>query len=240
MRSRYNTSSDISIAIPAYDMHGVGGKFLDFSLEKIISQTCKNYEVVIADHSLDSQHDVRNICYKWKTLGMNIVYLRNKKDLGNSSANINLAINSASSDIIKILFQDDFLYNNFALERTINTFTKSTASWLISACSHTCDGFSFYNNHYPRYHDDIHLGYNTISSPSVLSIKKHVKERFDTNLIWLMDVEFYKRLYTKYNMPEILQEITVVNRTWDKQLSNVISLTTKDKELNYVKHKYRY
>ena len=42
---------------------------------------------------------------------------------------------------------------------------------MVTASEHSQDGVNFYRPFYPNYNDQIHLGKNTISSPSVLTIK---------------------------------------------------------------------
>jgi cellulose synthase/poly-beta-1,6-N-acetylglucosamine synthase-like glycosyltransferase len=44
----------ITIIIPCYEMRGEGVSFLNFSLEKIYSQSYKNIEVLISDQSNNS------------------------------------------------------------------------------------------------------------------------------------------------------------------------------------------
>lgn len=232
---------ETSIVIPAYNMHGHGGKFLDFSLNKIFNQTYKNYEVVVSDHSKPEEIEVENVCRYWRNKkGMLLRHIRNEYKRGSSSANVNVAIKNATGSIVKILFQDDFLYNNDALEKTIKSFNDNlNKNWLVSACEHSKDGINMYRSFYPKYHSDIHLGVNSISSPSVLSFKRAANNQFfDEQLIWLMDVEYYKRLYTKIGEPIILNEITIVNRTWDMQVSNTVSENIKQKEMAYVKGIY--
>ena len=112
-------------------------------------------------------------------------------------------------------------------------------NWLVTACEHSNDGFIFYRPHYPRWNNNIHYGNNTISSPSVLTIKNDDLTFFDERLIWLMDVDYYKQLYDKFGLPEFLQKINVVNRTWDNQFSNIISDERKELEYLQMVEKYK-
>ena len=229
----------VSIVIPAYEMHGRGAEFLNFGLNGIFHQTFKDIQVVVSDHS--TNNTIEEVCKVWSGKGLNISYLRNEEERGSSSANINNAIRSSTGKYIKFLFQDDFLYCADAIEKTVKAFEKEPdKKWLVSACEHSNDGKILYRPFYPRYHDDIHLGNNTISSPSVLAIRNENVLYFDNKLIWLMDVEYYKRLHETFGAPVILNSITVVNRTWDSQLSNTISQEIKNKELEYVKETYEY
>jgi glycosyltransferase involved in cell wall biosynthesis/cephalosporin hydroxylase/tetratricopeptide (TPR) repeat protein/cyclopropane fatty-acyl-phospholipid synthase-like methyltransferase len=226
----------VSIAIPCYEMHGRGVEFLDCSLTKISQQTYKNIEVIISDHSQDDS--IEHLCNKWKSF-LNIKYFRNENKRGNSSANMNNALIHCDGDLIKILFQDDFLLSETSIEEIVDAFTRNPHSnWLITACEHSNDGVTFYRPFYPQYDDNIHLGNNTISSPSVLTIRRKDVLLFDENLIWLMDCDYYKSLYVKFGSPSILNKINVVTRTWNCQVSNFVSDGIKTKEYNYVKEKY--
>ena len=71
-------------------------------------------------------------------------------------------------------------------------------------------------------------------------IKNEDVELFDESLFWLMDVEYYKRLYDKFGFPSICNYITVVNREHDRRVSNNEATDEiKQKELNYIKQKYK-
>ncbi len=224
----------LSIAIPCYEMHGNGGVFLNSTLDIISKQTYKNIEVIISDHS--TTDIIKKVFNEWSKK-MDITYVRSTYKVGSSSANVNTAINNCTGDLIKVLFQDDFLSSEKSIELTINAFDMNK-DWLVSACLHTNDGINRFNPHYPRWNEHIHRGINTISSPSVLTIKKNVDLRFDEDFIWLMDVEYYKRLYLKYGPPIICNDITVVNRLWEKQLTNTIKQERKNEEVNKLIRQY--
>jgi len=221
----------ISIAIPTYESDGRGAEFIEFQFKKFLQQTYKDFEVVISDHSQDDE--IEKACLDFKDR-LEIKYLRNEKARGKSASNVNNAMRHCKGEIIKIIFQDDFLRDEFSLEKIYKSFGAET-KWLITSCEHSADGEIFYRRFTPRYHDKIHLGENTVSSPSVLSIRNDEdKIFFDDNLIWLMDVEYYKRLYNKWGPPTVLDEVGVVNRMWGSQLSAKMPQRTKDDELLYV------
>jgi len=198
----------ISIAIPTYESDGRGAEFIEFQFKKFLQQTYKDFEVVISDHSQDDE--IEKACLDFKDR-LEIKYLRNEKARGKSASNVNNAMRHCKGEIIKIIFQDDFLRDEFSLEKIYKSFGAET-KWLITSCEHSADG-----------------------SPSVLSIRNDEdKIFFDDNLIWLMDVEYYKRLYNKWGPPTVLDEVGVVNRMWGSQLSAKMPQRTKDDELLYV------
>ena len=218
----------ISIAIPAYESKGRAGEFARFQFESFIQQTYKDFEIVISDHSSDNT--IKDVCEEYRDR-LNIKHIFNDQGRGLSSFNINNAMKHCSGEIIKFLWFDDFLWNEHSLQYTFEAFDKDT-NWLVSACEHTRDeGKTFYRTFYPRYNDEIYLGNNTISSPSVLSIR-NTKDKiyFDDRLIWLMDVDYYKRLYDKFGLPKVMNKITVVNRDHEHQLTHTMGADTKEKE----------
>jgi hypothetical protein len=81
-------------------------------------------------------------------------------------------------------------------------------------------------------------GNNTMGCPSGMTIKNKNLLFFDEGLNWLMDVDYYKRMFDLHGEPSILEEITVVNRTWGERLTDTIPQSLKDKEFNMLKLKY--
>ena len=226
----------ISIAIPTYEMNGLGARYLQYSLDLLALQTFKDFDVVISDNSCD---DLIERVYEKNKTRLDIKYFKNNESLPTSSANLNNAILKSTGKIIKILFQDDFLYNETSLEKIAFSFDLKKDNWHVSACQHTKNGVDFFRPFYPKYNHQIHLGNNTISSPSVLSIKNDSPMMFDERLIWLMDCDYYKRLYEKYGEPKIFNEICVVNRVGDHQVSNTIANNdVRASEKKYIKQKY--
>ena len=218
-------------------MHGKGGDFLDFNLEKILNQSYKNYEVVVSDHCESDL--IKWVCDRSLSLGMDIKYLRNESSRGNSSANINNAILNSQGEIIKILFQDDFFFRSKSLQEIVNVFSSNPIHWMVTACCHSLDGKTFERDYYPKYTEDIMEGNNLISSPSVLSFLRSSNQiLFDENLVWLMDCDIYKRLYMEYGDPFYLNSINVVNRTWEGQFNNHIPWEKKMREIQYGREKY--
>lgn len=218
----------ISIAMPTYESFGRGTEFLEFQFQKFRDQTYKDFEVVISDHSKDN--NIENLCKKYDSI-LNINYARNEENRGNFTDNTNRAMKRCKGDVIKILFQDDFLWDEYSLEKINEAFDENT-NWLVTSCEHTHDGVNFHRRHDPRYSEDIYTGNNTIGNPSVLSIRRNKDMLFfDARMLWTVDVDYYKRLYDKFGAPTILNDITVVIRLWDKQLTHLIPPQMKQREV---------
>lgn len=218
-----NQQKYLSVCIPTYEMNNVGHIFLKQSFDMLMNQTFKDFEIIISDHS--QSDSILDVCNEYAK-NLHIRYFRNTKKIGNSSANLNNALAKATGKLIKILFQDDFLYSKGSLQEIINGFNLNNDHWLVTACEHSSDGKTFFRPFHPYYNKNIHLGKNTISSPSVLTIKNDGHLLFDERLIWLMDCDYYRRCYDVFGLPKILNNINVVNRIGTHQVSS--SLATED------------
>jgi SAM-dependent methyltransferase len=223
----------MSICIPAYEMNGKGFEFLDFNLSKIYEQSYNNLEVVVSDQSND--YSVMRACAKWSEK-LKIVYAKSKKR--GSSSNINKAMQCATGEFIKIVFQDDFLYHKDSLRIIVDNIKPET-KWLTTGCEHTTDGKTFIRPFYPVWNDRIREGINTISSPSVITIKNSNILLFDEELLNLMDTDYYYRLKMRYGLPTIVRDLSIVNRVHpDSVSSSMVDESLMKKELAYVEKKY--
>lgn len=225
-----------SIAIPTYGYDGKGVTFLDYNFEILSKQTFKDFEIVVSDHSIDDT--IKTICNKWRGI-LNIKYYRNENGRGLISPNLNVAMKHSKGKWIKILFQDDFLYDNISLETQHDILEENkNIKWLISTFYHSTDGINFYNLYNPKFCNTIWDGTNTLGNPSNLTILNKDLIFFDEELNWLMDCEYYYRLFLKYGKPTIISPTTVVNRTHGGGLTDTTTQSLKDKEYNMLKLKY--
>lgn len=233
-----NKKPFLSIAIPTYEFGGRGVEFLEFSFEKMLKQTFKDFEVVISDHSLNN--DIELLCQKWSN-DLKINYIKNDIGRGGISPNINVAMDNCVGEYIKILFQDDFLYDEFSLQNTYE-FIKNNDDliWLATDFYHTNDGIKLERPLHPTWNDRIWIGNNTIGCPTVITIKNENIMHFDNNMIWLNDVDFYKRMFDKWGLPHICDKFTVVNRTWGGRLSDTTKQDVIHRETKMVIERYAY
>jgi glycosyltransferase involved in cell wall biosynthesis len=231
---------DLSICIPCYEMGGRGSELLRKSLNMLLKQTLNKdlFEVVVSDHSIDEE--IYKCCLSFHFHGnMNMTYIRNKENRGSMAANTNNCIKNSSGKYIKPLYQDDFLFDENSLKRIHDNLNDS---WIAHEYIHldlTTD--NFYNQRTPYYNEQMIMGINTLGPPSS-TVFLNDDNYFDENLIWFIDTEFYTRMKKKYGDPTILKSripIGVVT-TWSGQTTNT-KITPKliEKELNYVKEKYK-
>lgn len=232
----------LSIAIPTWEAYGKGDYYLRDLFFSLTKQTFKDFEVCVSDHSKNDK--IFSVCEEYSD-ELDIKYFKNEENRGNGTSNANSALEMCEGDIIKIMFQDDIFFSTTCLHSVYTNLNKSKKSWLVSGCNHTINnGNSFYNEMFPKWNSDILKGVNTISSPSVLSIKKEVKNRFDETLTMMMDCEYYFALKQEYGDPLYLNEIHVTNRVHRNQVSQVYSRDANyqekiSNEIEYCVDKYK-
>lgn len=225
-----------SICIPVWEQHGFGLEYLKDLIHSIQIQSFPDYEIVVSDHSqndeiyeyIANQNHSDLIGYK---------YVRNLSDRGNGVANLNQTLIRASGEIIKIMFQDDLMFDRRCLEKFDKVFQDENTKWAVCGCNHTRDGVNFERFMVPSWSDKLLEGDNRISSPSVLAFRNENVEMFDENLTMLMDTEYYYRLGERYGLPTVIKDCLVANRCHANQISSKYSGNLGD-EVKYCKEKY--
>ncbi len=209
----------ISIALPIYSGMKNAEFFLTRCLNSILEQSYDDFEVVITDNSDDDR--LEKICH---TYGMNIRHFYNPRK--GISANTNEAIKRSRGDLIKILNIDDYFAHEWALDDILEAFR---GHWLISAVS---------NNRYPRYTTNIHVGNNKLGGPPALTILNKNPFFFDENLTWMLDCDYYRRMFDSYGEPIILSKVNVNIGEHKGQMTNTIQDEVKQKEVEMMIKKY--
>ena len=236
----------VSIAISTYEANGKGKELLKNNLEYIHKQNYYNIEVVVSDHSSDDT--IKNLCDHFNKCTTTyfkypIKYIHNPEEKGNSSHNTNNAIKYCNGEYIKILFMDDYLYNESAISNIVAHFQSNPdKKWLVHSYIHTKNYNDFYNLHHPKFSDNM-IFCNRIGCPSCLTIHCSITERFDEKLKWFMDSELYSRIRQKYNEPIILHtnandKAYMVNLHHENQVTNTsIDKSLIQKEKDYINNK---
>ena len=145
---------------------------------------------------------------------------------GRMAENTNAAIKKSKGEIVKVLYQDDYLAHKDSLKNIVEAFTSG---WLVTGCEH--DNGHHFNPHLPEWNDEVPNGKNTIGSPSVLAFENNEPLLFDERLSWLLDCELYGRLYKRYGMPTILNDINITIGLHAGQMTH--KLTDEEKQAEY-------
>lgn len=216
----------ISICIPTSDMESKE-YFFTRCLESLWNQSYQDFEIVVTDNSNDDV--IKNICEYYKS---GIVYYKNP--VKGMAQNTNEAMRRANGELIKLLYMDDYLAHTDALRKIITHFS---GHWLVSGCLHD-DGLEIFNPHVPHYSEDIYLGNNTIGGPSVLTVKNYHPMMFDETMTWLLDCDYYKRMYDKWGEPTILKDKNVIIGLHPSQATHTMGQQRKLQEYEYMTKKY--
>lgn len=106
----------ISVCVPTYNM----GKFIGRTIESVLAQTFKEFEIIISDNN--SSDDTEQIVENYKDA--RISYFRNQANVG-FTKNLELCRQKAAGDIIFLLSAKSLISKD-ALENTYQAFQLST------------------------------------------------------------------------------------------------------------------
>ncbi len=220
-------------------MGGKGAQYLKRSFDMMCIQTFKDFDIVVSDQSKNTA--IEDVCREYGDR-LDIHYFK-EDPRATPSDNTNNALKRATGKLIKILFLDDYLYHSESLQHIVDNFDLAKDAWLITACIHTKDGANYFREFHPRFNGEKILEKNTVSAPSVVTIKNSPSiPLFDTNLIWWQDLDFYRALFNLYGNPKILGSVDIAIRVHENQMGNSSPTKRRETEYAYVlkKHKIRH
>ena len=211
----------VSICIPAYNQI----QYLNILLASIEAQTFKDFEVIVSDDS--STEAVAKMIREFdKKLPIN--YTRNTPALG-SPENWNAAIAKATGQLIKIMHHDDFFSQSTSLQKMVAYLEDGKYDYVFANTSiqnvqlpqtqrlHTIKDF-------PKILNNPELTFfgNPIGAPSTLLCKQEIAKQLQYNkqFIWLVDVEYYYRLFKLSTNGAVVQEpLIATHDAADHQIS---------------------
>ena len=182
----------VSICIPAYKQPALLRKVL----ESVRMQAFDDYELVISDDSPDDAVKVllREFEFKGK-----LRYSRNIVPLG-SPANWNHAISLAKGEYIKMLHTDDFFTSAESLAEYVALLDNNpladiafSASEVWRLSTNEKSVYSCSAKHLKRLQNEPEFLFfkNVIGGPSATIHRNGIKMVYDSNLKWLVDIDFY-------------------------------------------------
>lgn len=225
----------VSFCIPTYESKGKAKQYLFDIFHALSHQTNKDFNVWISDHSVND--DVLNACREYADV-FEINYVKNEDQRGQISANTNCALRNADGEILKVMFQDDFILTRTLVDELDKAFVDGV-DWAVTGFAHTIDnGQTHYNPKLPQYNDRLLEGVNTLSSPSILAFRNGIDEYFDEKLTMLMDCDMYYRLYKYHGDPVVLKDYHISNREHRNQTQRTYEHLIPT-EIDYLKEKHK-
>ena len=205
-----------SILITSYECYGKGAELLKENLLAVFSQTYRPIQCIVSDHSKDGA--IENMIKTLDPKGVEFIYVRYSEHYGNPCHNWNNALKYATGDYLHYLAMDDKLAYTGAVQDVVAYMKSTNAKWVAVSHITSNDGRQFT----PRWNNNI-LQDNTISGPSAVVIHKSLKHiTLDPQFIWLLDVDWYYRLFKEVGEPVIFNCVIFINRIHSLQLTNTI------------------
>jgi glycosyltransferase involved in cell wall biosynthesis len=121
----------VSIGLPVHN----GENYLREALDSILSQTFRNFEVVISDNA--SKDSTEAICRDYAAKDHRIRYFRNNRNLG-AARNFNLAFELSSGEYFKWAAHDDLIDREF-LSRCVSVLDEDPSIVACFAMTSTID-----------------------------------------------------------------------------------------------------
>ncbi len=182
--------SKVSICVPVYN----NPEGLRKLLESIVIQKYKNFEVIVSD---DSDNDkCKDIAYSFKE-SINLKYIKHRAT-GRPGDNWNSSIENVSGEYIKMMFHDDWFTDSSSLEKFVDLLDNSKAVFAFSGSVQVSSDWRYARHikdeDLKLIREDIRNLYigNVIGAPSA-TIYRNRGIKFDRNLSWLIDMDFYLR-----------------------------------------------
>lgn len=157
---------------------------------------------------------------------------------GKMGETYNECIRKSNGEYIKLMGMDDYFNHKDALADLVSAFQmRPNAWWVIASCLHT-DGVSVGNLHVPEWNNKLYIGFNTIGGFSCVTIRNKDVPLISEELDWIIDVDWYWRIYQQHGLPYVITNPNVVIGVGPHQTTNHLSDDQKQKEVDYAKEKY--
>ncbi len=208
----------VAICIPVYEKLNLF-KRLEAS---VLMQNYQNYFVVITDNS--ASDDIELYIAESPLSDMkDFVYIHNDRQLG-ASGNANKCMMEGlkkGADYIKLMHQDDFFSFSDSLEKMVHKIVMDQTAVLFAGDYEVFGNYRRKRITKEKYIENIQrdLSFvfraNVLGAPSVMLFEA-MEIRFDANLCWLLDVDFYLRLLKGRQFSYIYEPLISIGHDGDQ------------------------
>ena len=221
----------LSVLIPAYDDAQGVKRILDLVyielsgglyLECVVSDDSKSSDVqdMVADHPISEFDSFR--------------FIRNSPSLG-AAMNWNFLLDTCAGEFVLFMHHDEFPYEVNFFSKLAELLRKQEASdvVILKCCVQTIIPNRF-RTHVPLWAARCYfylgresiLRRNFIGSPSNVCVRRACLEKFDTRLQWLIDVDWYCRIFANPDVKVSFSHLRVVSVFNNNSISASLSSET--------------
>ena len=225
---------NIDVCIPVHDPKELQIEYLDFLLLTLSQQSNPPKNVYLtASHFI---RDLEKLREKYSRTYRLFFELNSTQGI---SENLNHAVSLGESEILKIMFQDDFLLDPFLFEELSEVFADPSVIWSCAPSKNfSQEEMRFTKELVPSLSRSLLEGINSVGSPSVVSIRRRYWSPADEKLKWMLDCDLYYNFGRKYGYPHVTKHFSVASRIHKEQSTNWAS-SFHDDELAYLAKKYQ-
>jgi hypothetical protein len=224
---------DLVVLIPVHDPKIQYKSFLEQAILSIMTQTIRPKSVLLV-----ANHDLPYI----KHLEARAADLKIRFHLSGAASaaeNINFGVARSEGHFTKILFQDDLLSHDEALEESVTALSTSGKKWSVIGSrdwDETTD--EFFKPMAPRFTEKLDRGINTIGAPSVVTFETEYFVPFDNRLHYMFDCDWYLSMAHNFGKPVEIKNVGVTIRRHSGQATIwAKSLLKKEKTVVRAKHR---
>lgn len=209
-----NASQKISVLVPVYDPHHQHFEFIAELLESLVAQTSMPREVVFsANHQVEYLSKLKKIVND----KFEVRWVLNSSK--NAPENINEGVKACQSDIIKLLFQDDFLFDKHFLENL--GALEPSFMWQLNGYVHVSpQGQALDHGKKPVLSGSLKQAINRVSAPSGAAFRRLAFQPVDSRFQYVFDCDWYLRMWHNLGEPKIDEKQKVAIRLHDKQATH--------------------
>lgn len=186
----------VSVCIPAYRE----ARYFESALSSVLGQAFSDFEVIVTDDSPGTE--IASIVAA--AADPRVIYVKNSRRYG-VPGNWNVAAALANGEFVKFVHHDDWLASSESLGRFVDLLEQSPeADFAFSSSNSYTAGRHLQRvhsaaDHISRMRDDprhLLLG-NWVGAPSATIYRRDGSLRFDENLTWVVDLDFYLAILSR-------------------------------------------
>lgn len=205
-------SPKVSIIIPNYNTV----KYLEETIQSVISQTYKNWELLIVDdHSTDGSID---IIRKYSDAFEQIKFLQTEQNSGGPATPRNIGIDNATGEYIAFLDSDDTWYKDrlsFHINFMLRENSNFSATYRNTFSENYQQNFEIQENKFLKVYDFHELMKKNLIDTSTVIIKKEligdIRFNPDRKLIAIEDFDFWLQILKKRNERILVSKVQTMN-----------------------------